>query len=128
MLYACVGNNCVNNHAPGANHTWCQKVQQSRPASYNTLLSPLAAFPFDIPDVWQKWRCKFEQYCAASASVFAQRISGVPSQHNVIFLGEEVEDILELTGISDEHQKDYSQFSIILTLSFALERMFELSA
>ena len=41
--------------------------------------------------------------------MFVQRISEVPSQHNVIFLGEEVEDILESTGISDEHRKDYSQ-------------------
>ena len=35
-------------------------------ASYNASLSPMAAFPFETPDVWPKWRCRFEQYRVAS--------------------------------------------------------------
>ena len=35
-------------------------------ASYNASLSPPAAFPFNTPDLWPKWKHHFEHYRVAS--------------------------------------------------------------
>ena len=76
-------------------------------ASYNASLSPPAAFPFDTPDVWPKWRRRFEQYRVASG---LSKESEERQVSTLLYcLGEEAEDILESTGITDEHRKEYSQ-------------------
>ena len=76
-------------------------------ASYNASLSPPAAFPFDTPDVWPKWRRRFEQYRVASG---LSKESEERQVSTLLYcLGKEAEDILESTGITDEHRKEYSQ-------------------
>jgi len=76
-------------------------------ASYNTSLCPTSVFPFCTPDVWPKWRWRFEQYCVASGLSKESQERQVSTL--LYCLGEEAEDILESTGISDEHWKEYSQ-------------------
>ena len=74
-------------------------------ASFNTSLSPPAAFPFDTPDQWPKWKRRFEQYrVAAGLSKESQE-----RQVNTLLycLGEEAEDILASTNISDDDRKQY---------------------
>ena len=72
-------------------------------ASYNASLSPPAAFPFETSDVWPKWRRRYEQYRVASG------LSKQSEEHKVstllYCLGKEAEDILDSTGISEEHSK-----------------------
>ena len=76
-------------------------------ASYNALLNPPAAFPFETPDVWPKWRRRFEQYRVASGLSKESQERQVSTL--LYCLGEEAEDILDSTSISEEHRKDYSQ-------------------
>ena len=74
-------------------------------ASYNALLSVPAAFPFDTPDHWLKWKHRFQQYCLAS------RLLQESEEHQVntllYCLGEEAEDILVSTNIGEEDRKKY---------------------
>ena len=71
-------------------------------ATYNA--SP-TTFPFDTPDHWPKWRRRFEQYRLASG------LSKEPEERQIntllYCLGEEAEDILTSTNISDENRKKY---------------------
>ena len=75
-------------------------------ASYNASLSPPAAFPFDTPDLWPKWKRRFKQYRVASGlskEAEERQVSGTL----LYCLGEEAEDILVSTNISDDHRKQY---------------------
>ena len=74
-------------------------------ASYNASLSVPTAFPFDTPDHWPKWKCHFEQY---------RLVSGLSKESEerqvntlLYYLGEEAEDILTSTNISDDDRKQY---------------------
>ena len=76
-------------------------------ASYNASLSPPAAFPFETSDVWPKWRRRYEQYRVASG---LSKQSEERKVSTLLYcLGKEAEDILDSTGISEEHRKQYSQ-------------------
>ena len=75
-------------------------------ASYNASLRPPAAFPFEIPDVWPKWRRRFEQYQVASG--LSKESEECQVSTLLYCLGEEAEDISDSTGISEEHRKQYS--------------------
>ena len=75
-------------------------------AKFNATLSAPTVFPFDTPDYWPKWRRRFEQYRLASG------LSKEPEERQVntllYCLGEEAEDILTSTNISDEDRKSYA--------------------
>ena len=74
-------------------------------ASYNASLSVLAAFPFDTPDHWPKWKRCFQQYRLVSG------LSRESEEHQIntllYCLGEEAEDILASTNIGEEDRKKY---------------------
>ena len=75
-------------------------------AKYKASLSVPTVFPFDTPDYWPKWRRRFEQYCLALG------LSKEPEECQVntllYCLGEEAEDILTSTNISEEDRKNYA--------------------
>ena len=75
-------------------------------AKFNATLSAPTVFPFNTPDYWPKWRRRFEQYRLASG------LSKEPEERQVNILlyclGEEAEDILTSTNISDEDRKSYT--------------------
>ena len=70
-------------------------------ATYNASLSALTTFPFDTPDHWPKWRRRFEQYRLASG------LLKEPEERQIntllYYLGEEAEDILTSTNISERN-------------------------
>ena len=72
-------------------------------ASYNSLLSDPAPFPFDTPDHWLKWKCHFQQYHPASG------LSRESEEHQVNILlyclGEEAKDILASTEYWGDRKK-----------------------
>ena len=74
-------------------------------ASYIASLSVPAAFSYDTPDHWPKWKHHFQQYCLASG------LSGESEECQVntllYYLGEEVEDILASSNIGEEDRKKY---------------------
>ena len=74
-------------------------------ASYNASLSPPAAFLFDTPDLWPKWKRRFEQYRVASG--LSKEAEERQVSTLLYCLGEEAEDILVSTNISDDHRKQY---------------------
>ena len=70
-------------------------------------LKPPLPFPFHQPDEWQKWKRRFEQFRQASG------LSTETKQRQVSMLlytmGEEAEDTLLSTKISESDQKDYDK-------------------
>ena len=80
-------------------------------ASYNASLSVPAAFPFDTPDHWPKWKRHFQQYRLASG---LSRESEERQVNTLLYcLGEEAEDILASTNIGEEDRKKYECFDKI---------------
>ena len=74
-------------------------------ASYNTSLSVPAAFFFDTPDLWPKWKYCFQQYHLASG---LSRESEERQVNTLLYcVGEEAEDILASTNIGEEDRKKY---------------------
>ena len=74
-------------------------------ASCNAFLSVPAAFPFDTPDYWPKWKHCFEQYRLASGLL---KESEERQVNTLLYcLSEEAEDILISTNISDDKRKQY---------------------
>ena len=74
-------------------------------ASYNALLSVPAAFPFDTPDNWPKWKHCFQQCHLASGLL---RESEQCQVNTLLYcLGKEAEDILASTNIGEEDRKKY---------------------
>ena len=74
-------------------------------ASFTASLSPPPPFPFDSPDLWPKWKRRFKQYRVAAG------LSKEPEERQVstllYCLGEEAEDILVSTNISEDQRKQY---------------------
>ena len=66
-----------------------------------------APFQFSKPEEWRKWKSCFEQFQLASGLSEASEECQVSSL--IYCMGEDAEDILSTTGISDEHRKVYSQ-------------------
>lgn len=75
-------------------------------ASYSVPLQPPPPFRFDSPDEWPKWRRRFEQFRIASG------LSGEGEERQVstllYCLGEDAEDVLASTAITDAARKKYS--------------------
>ena len=70
-------------------------------------LDPPESFDFKSPDVWLKWKRRFKQYRQASG------LSEEPAARQVstllYCLGEQANDVLTSTGISDAQRKVYNQ-------------------
>ena len=69
-------------------------------------MSAPTVFPFDTPDYWPKWRRRFEQYRLASGLWKETEERQVNTL--LYLLGEEAEDILTSTNISEEDRKNYA--------------------
>lgn len=70
-------------------------------------LQPPAAFPFQHPDEWLRWKKRFEQFRLASG------LSAESEERQVSTLlytmGEEADDVLTSTNILAAHRKEYSK-------------------
>jgi len=75
--------------------------------SYSVSLQPPPTFCFDELDEWSKWRRRFEQFHVASGLSKEDEIQQVSMF--LYCLGEEADDILASTNITDEDQKKYSE-------------------
>ena len=76
-------------------------------SSYNVSLQPPPTFSFDVPDEWPKWRRRFEQFRVASGLSKEDEIQQVSTL--LYCLGEEANDILASTNITDDDRKKYSE-------------------
>ena len=66
-------------------------------------LKPPNPFDFKHPDEWQKWKHRFDQYRYASGLASGSEQQQVCTL--LYCLGEQADDILSSTGISEENQK-----------------------
>ena len=75
-------------------------------AVYNAPLQPPLPFRFDCPDEWPKWRRRFEQFRVASGLSKEDE----ERQINTLLycLGEDADDVLTSTNISEESRKKYT--------------------
>ena len=73
--------------------------------SFTASLSPPPPFPFDSPDQWPKWKRRFEQYRVAAGLLKEPEERQVSTL--LYCLGEEAEDILMSTNISEDQRKQY---------------------
>ena len=74
-------------------------------AGYHTPLLPPQPFRFDTPDKWPRLRHRFEQFCVVSGLSKENQ----EKQVNMLLycLGEEADDVLISTNISEESRKNY---------------------
>ena len=68
-------------------------------------LRPPSAFNFTKPEEWEKWKNRFQQYRLASGL----SDEAEPRQVSTLLycMGEGSEDVLNMTGISDDDKKKY---------------------
>ena len=90
------------------NATWCQKwLDRSEQPMASVPLQPPAKFNFSNPDEWPKWRRRFEQFRIASG------MAGESEERQIstllYCLGEEAEDVLTSTNISEADRGRYAQ-------------------
>ena len=71
----------------------------------NLRLQPPDPFNFRNPDEWTKWKGRYEQFRTASGLKSADETRQVSTL--LYCMGEEAEDVLTSTGISDEDRKRY---------------------
>ena len=83
-------------------------------ASYNSSLSVPAAFSFDTPVDWPKWKRRFHQHHHASG--LSQESEERQVNTLLYCLGEEAEDILASTNIG-ETERNMTAFWQNLTVS-----------
>ena len=74
--------------------------------TYIESLQPLAAFHFNRPDEWAKWKQCFEQFRQASSLSAQSEARQVSTLLHT--LGEDSEDVLSSTNISSDGRKSYS--------------------
>ena len=70
-------------------------------------LKPPESFNFKTPNNWQKWKRRFEQFRSASGLVNQSEASQINTL--LYCLGEEAEDVLTSTGISEDDRKKYPE-------------------
>ena len=90
-----------------ADTTWCQKWWDLKTMAMASLqLRPPECFNFKRPDEWPKWSKRFEQFWVASG------LSTEDDTRQVCMLlyclGEEAEDVLKSTNITEEERKVYA--------------------
>ena len=67
----------------------------------NVRLPPPDPFNFWSSDEWPKWKCRFEQYRSASGLASEDELRRVSTL--LYCLGEEGDDVLTSTNITDEN-------------------------
>ena len=76
-------------------------------ATLNIRLEPPAPFPFKVPDQWQWWKKRFDQYRLSSG------LSGESDERHISTLlycmGEDAEETLTSTNITEEDRKEYAR-------------------
>ena len=70
-------------------------------------LKPPNPSDFKHPDDWQKWKRRFDQYHHASGLASGNEQQQVSTL--LYCLGEQADDVLSSTGISEENRKKYSE-------------------
>ena len=90
-----------------ADTTWCQKWWDLKTIAMASLqLQPPECFNFKRPDEWPKWSKRFEQFRVTSG------LSTKDDTRQVCMLlyclGEEAEDVLKSTNITEEERKVYA--------------------
>ena len=83
-------------------------------------LDPPTSFPFSRPDEWPHWKRRFEQFRLASglsAEGDTRQISTL-----LYCMGDEAEDTLISTNISEEHRKDYSRVIAAFDMFFKVRK------
>jgi len=75
-------------------------------AVYNAPLQPPPPFRFDCPDEWPKWRRRFEQFRVASGLSKEDEERQISTL--LYCLGEDADDVLTSTNISEESRKKYT--------------------
>ncbi len=72
-----------------------------------SLLQPPNTFSFDKPEEWSRWKGRFQQYRIASG---LSTKSGKRQVSTLLYcMGEASEDILNMSGISDEDKKVFDR-------------------
>ena len=70
-------------------------------------LHPPQSFNFKTPDQWSRWKKRFEQFRLASG---LNKESGERQASALLYcLGDDAEDVLLSSEISDEDRKDYAK-------------------
>ena len=77
-------------------------------------LQPPDPFNFKKPDKWQRWSKRFEQFRVVSGLSAEDDIRQVCTLLHC--LGNEAEDVLRSTNISDDYQKSYRAVTRNLTV------------
>ena len=77
---------------------------------------PPEKFDFKQPDEWPRWLKRFEQFCIASGLSSESQVRQVKTL--LYCLGEEGEDLLCSTNITEDKRKEYSSVRESLTDSF----------
>ena len=90
-------------------------------ASYRALLSVLAAFYFDSPGHWPKWKRCFQQCCLASG--LSQESEERQVNTLLYCLSEEAEEILASTNIGEEDRKKYDSVLAKFNSFFSVRKM-----
>ena len=75
-------------------------------AGYNAPLQPPLPFRFDCPEEWPKWRRRFEQFRVASGLSKEDEERQISTL--LYCLGEDADDVLTSTNISNESRKKYT--------------------
>ena len=76
-------------------------------------LQPPTSFSFTKNDEWPKWKCQFEQYRQVSRLIEKDEQCQVSTL--LYCLGEEAEEVLVTTRISDDNKKKYQKVTENLT-------------
>ena len=68
-------------------------------------MQPPESFNFQMPDEWPRWRKRFEQFRIASG--LGSKSEDQQINTLLYCLGEESDDVLTSTGVTDEERKSY---------------------
>ena len=70
-------------------------------------LEPPASFPFSRPDEWPHWKRRFEQFRLASGLSAEEDVRQISAL--LYCMGDEAEDTLASTNVSEDDRKEYSR-------------------
>ena len=70
-------------------------------------LEPPASFPFSRPDEWPQWKWQFEQFRLASGLSAEEDVRQISTL--LYCMGDEAEDTLASTNVSEDDRKEYSR-------------------
>ena len=98
------------------NTTWWQRWL----LTMATVLQPPEAFDFKNPSQWNRWKRRFQQYLVASGLSAGAQVRQVTTL--LYCLGDEGNDVLQTTGITDDEMKSYDTVVAKLDGFFAVRK------